>query len=176
MDKLIGEYEIRLVEPECAPGAARWGVQLSLPADISGVFPYLNAVMDNAWYDHENRVLILREPDQTYAMRPNEIRVARVKDRLQAQQIAGEVVDRVNHIWQERDNITPRFSERRLPSVMDIFKLLPRSNCRKCAYPTCMAYAADLRTGRAQLEQCPLLSPPEHAETRAKIEELFSSV
>ena len=175
MDKLIGEYEIQLVEPECVPGAARWGVQISLPTDISDVFPYLNAIMDNAWYDHRNRVLILREPEQAYALRPNEIRVARVKDRLQAQQITGEFVDTVNRTWQERDNITPRFTERRLPTVMDIFKLLPRSNCKQCGYPTCMAYAADLRTGTVHLEQCPPLSQPEHAENRKKILGLFSS-
>ena len=166
---------MRLVEPECAPGSARYGAQINMPADISAVFPYLNAVMENAWYDHENRILILREPQQAYAFRPNEIRVGRVQDRMQAELITSELINEVNRVWQERDSITPRFSERMLPTVMDIFKLLPKTNCKQCGYPTCLAYAADLRSGTAQLEQCPPLSQPEHTETREKISGLFLS-
>ncbi|MBN1671020.1 MAG: hypothetical protein JXR37_08315 [Kiritimatiellae bacterium] len=41
---------------------------------------------------------------------------------------------------------------------MDIYRLLPKSNCRKCGYPTCMGYAADLRTGKTEPSQCPELS------------------
>ncbi len=175
MDKLIGEYEIGLVEPECAPGSARWAAKVSLPNDISAVFPYLNALQANAWYDHENQVLILREPGQAYAFRPKEIRVARVSDPLQAEQLAGEVVEKVNRVWQERDNITPRFTERKLPAVLAIFKLLPGTNCKQCGYPTCMAYAADLRTGMAQLEQCLPLSQPDSAGNKAKLLELIST-
>ncbi len=170
MDKLIEKYEFKLVEPECAPGSARYGAQVTPGRDISPVFPYLNAVTTNAWYDHENQILILREPEQAYAFRPNEIRIARAGDYSQAQQLAAEIVERVNHIWQERDDITPRYTERRRPTVMDIFKLLPRNNCKECGYPTCLAFAADLHTGTCQVDQCPSLS----TENRQKIAKLFS--
>ncbi len=173
-DILIEDYEIQLVEPGCTPGAGRWGVQVNLPSDISAVFPYLNALFDNVWYDHENQIFILREQNQAYAFRPNEIRIARTDDPSHAKQITAELVDRVNHIWQERDNITPRFTEKRLPAVIDIFKLLPRTNCKQCGYLTCLAYAADLRQGAVQLEDCPYLSQPEYAESREKISNLFA--
>jgi ArsR family metal-binding transcriptional regulator len=176
MDRLIDEYEMQLVEPECAPGSARYGAQVIVPVDISEAFPYLNAVMDNVWYDHEGGVLILREPDQAYAFRPHEIRLARVRDRLQAEELAGELVERVNHIWQERESITPRYTERRLPTVIDIFKLLPKVNCKECGYQTCLAFANDLRTGTCQLDQCPPMMKPEYAENRKKIQELFEAV
>ena len=175
VDKLIADYEIRLVEPGCSPGSARWGVLLNLPTDISVVFPYLNAVADNAWYDHENQILILREPSQAYAFRPNEIRIAQSTDQLQARQLATELVDRLNRVWQERDSITPRFTERKLPAVIDIFKLLPRTNCKQCGYLTCLAYAADLRQGVVRLEECPSLSQPEYAENKEKISSMFVS-
>lgn len=170
MDRLIEEYEIKLVEAECAPGSARYGVKVNPERDISPVFPYLNAVMNNAWYDHENQVLILREPEQAYAFRPHEIRIARTGDWLQAEELATEIVEKVNGIWQERDNITPRYTERRLPSIMDIFKLLPRNNCKECGYATCLAFAAALHTVTCQVDQCPSLS----TENREKISELFS--
>jgi len=172
MDKLIGEYKMKMVEPECAPGSARYGVLVIPERDISPVFPYLNAVMSNAWYDHENQILILREPEQAYALRPNEIRIARANDPSQAEQLANELVARVNRIWQERESITPRYTERKIPTVMDIFKLLPKNNCKECGYTTCLAFAADLRTGEAQPDQCPALSEPENRE---KIVALFST-
>jgi len=175
MDKLIDDYEIQLVEPGCAPGSARWGGLVSLTSSISAVFPYLNAVLDNCWYDHQNQVLIWEEDDQKYAFRPREIRVSQIRDTSEARQIISEVVDKVNHVWQERGKITPRFTERILPAVLDIFKLLPGTNCKQCDYPTCMAYAAALRKNMAQLEQCLPLSETEFAENKEKLLNLISS-
>ncbi|MBW1643070.1 MAG: hypothetical protein JRJ76_09550 [Deltaproteobacteria bacterium] len=38
--------------------------------------------------------------------------------------------------------------------VLDIFKCLPGTNCKKCEYSTCMAFAAALSKGEAMLDQC----------------------
>jgi len=174
MDKLITDYEFQLAEAPCAPGAGFYSVQVILPKDISAVFPYLNAVLEDTLYDQENQILIGSENGRTHAFRSNEIKVAGVADHSQAQQIASEAVSRVNSVWQERDDITPCFSERKLPTVIDIFKVLPKTNCKKCGYITCLAYAADLRDGAVLLEQCPVLSEPEYAEKRGSLLALFS--
>jgi ArsR family metal-binding transcriptional regulator len=173
VDDLIERYETRLVEPGCSPGSGRWGVLLSLPGDISAVFPYLNAEHTTALYDPENRILIIREPAQAYAFRPREIRIARAEEQSHARLAAAEIVARVNRIWRERESITPLFTERKHVSVIDIFKLLPKTNCRKCGYLTCLAYAADLRQGAAGLTDCPLLDRPEYAENRQSLGGLF---
>ncbi|MGD8435504.1 MAG: (Fe-S)-binding protein, partial [Syntrophobacterales bacterium] len=44
-----------------------------------------------------------------------------------------------------------------LNTVMDIFKLLDKSNCRKCDLPTCLAFAAAVFKGEKQLADCPSL-------------------
>jgi acetyl-CoA decarbonylase/synthase complex subunit gamma len=41
---------------------------------------------------------------------------------------------------------------------LDIFKLLPKSNCKKCGMPTCLAFAMQLAQKRAKLESCPEVS------------------
>jgi ArsR family metal-binding transcriptional regulator len=173
-DILISDYEIELVEPGCTPGSGRFGVEVTLKEDISPVMPYLNAVYEDTWYDRENRIFILREPDQAYAFRPLDIRIARANDPLHARLAAAEIVDRVNHIWQRRESITPRYTEKKLPAVIDIYKLLPKINCRECGCPTCLAYAAELRRDPARLEDCPRLMQPEYDEDRKKIAALFS--
>jgi acetyl-CoA decarbonylase/synthase complex subunit gamma len=47
-------------------------------------------------------------------------------------------------------------------SGLDIFKLLPKTNCGDCSVPTCMAFAMKLAQKQAELSQCP------HASEEAK--------
>jgi len=42
---------------------------------------------------------------------------------------------------------------------LQIFKLLPNTNCRKCGYPTCLTFAMKLAAGKESLEKCPDASP-----------------
>jgi len=44
-------------------------------------------------------------------------------------------------------------------NLMDIFKLLEKSNCRKCNEKTCLAFAAAVFNGRRPLADCPQLDP-----------------
>ena len=43
--------------------------------------------------------------------------------------------------------------------ALDIYKLLPKTNCKKCGYPTCLAFAMKLAAGKAEVEACPDLDP-----------------
>ncbi len=44
-------------------------------------------------------------------------------------------------------------------NAMEIFKLLDKSNCKKCESPTCLAFAAAVLKGQKQLGDCPQLDP-----------------
>jgi len=50
---------------------------------------------------------------------------------------------------------------------IEIFKLLPKTNCGECGVPTCLAFAMNLAAGKAELSACPHVSE----EARAKLEE-----
>ncbi|MDR0518460.1 MAG: acetyl-CoA decarbonylase/synthase complex subunit gamma [Clostridiales Family XIII bacterium] len=41
---------------------------------------------------------------------------------------------------------------------IDIFKLTPKTNCKECGQPTCMAFGMKVAQGTAQIEQCPHMS------------------
>ncbi|HOD14475.1 MAG TPA: acetyl-CoA decarbonylase/synthase complex subunit gamma [Spirochaetota bacterium] len=49
---------------------------------------------------------------------------------------------------------------------IEIYKLLPQTNCGDCGVPTCLAFAMKLAAGQAELSRCPHVS----AESRAKLE------
>ena len=41
---------------------------------------------------------------------------------------------------------------------IQIFKLLPKTNCKECGVPTCLAFAMALAAGKAELSACPYVS------------------
>ncbi len=43
-------------------------------------------------------------------------------------------------------------------SGVEIFKLLPKTNCKKCGHPTCLAFAMKLAQRQASLDLCPDVS------------------
>lgn len=45
---------------------------------------------------------------------------------------------------------------------LDVYKLLPRTNCRDCGVPTCLAFAMQIASGKAEPDACP------HMDTRAR--------
>lgn len=50
---------------------------------------------------------------------------------------------------------------------IQIFKLLPKTNCGECGIPTCLAFAMNLASGKAELDACPYVSE----EAREKLAE-----
>lgn len=47
---------------------------------------------------------------------------------------------------------------------IQIFKLLPKTNCGECGVPTCLAFAMALAAGKAELASCPYVSDEAKAE------------
>jgi acetyl-CoA decarbonylase/synthase, CODH/ACS complex subunit gamma len=41
---------------------------------------------------------------------------------------------------------------------IQIFKMLPKTNCKECGHPTCLAFAMALAAGKAELSSCPYVS------------------
>jgi len=41
---------------------------------------------------------------------------------------------------------------------IQIFKMLPKTNCGECGVPTCLAFAMNLASGKAELDACPYVS------------------
>ena len=85
---LITDYQFELVEDHHNPGSGRYGVRISIPIDISASFPYLNAILDDSIYDHENGILIGASSGQRYAFRPHEIQCGMVMDVPSAKKVA----------------------------------------------------------------------------------------
>jgi acetyl-CoA decarbonylase/synthase, CODH/ACS complex subunit gamma len=52
-------------------------------------------------------------------------------------------------------------------SGLAIYKLLPKTNCKECGFPTCLAFAMKLAARQAELSACPYVSEAAKAELDA---------
>jgi len=44
-------------------------------------------------------------------------------------------------------------------SGLEVYKLLPKTNCKECGFPTCLAFAMKLAAKQVELDACPYVSP-----------------
>ena len=51
-------------------------------------------------------------------------------------------------------------------SGLDIYKLLPKTNCKECGFPTCLAFAMQIAAKKVSLDKCPHVSE----EAKQKLE------
>ena len=52
-------------------------------------------------------------------------------------------------------------------SGLDIYKLLPKTNCRECGFATCLAFAMQIAKKGVAIEKCPHISPQAKATLEA---------
>ena len=52
-------------------------------------------------------------------------------------------------------------------------RFLPRTNCKKCGRPTCLAFAVELARRKVTLADCPLMQQSEHGTDRAALAKLL---
>jgi acetyl-CoA decarbonylase/synthase complex subunit gamma len=68
----------------------------------------------------------------------------------------------------------PRKKTIREISPIDVYRLLPRTNCGECGEANCMAFATRLVNGEYQIKACQPLLKAEHASSFADLSELLA--
>jgi ArsR family metal-binding transcriptional regulator len=172
---LLETYHLQVLSPPCLPGAEQWSATAALGDDIGAVLPYLNATLKGAIYNHAAHALIWRMDGHTIAIRPHEIAISNLLDRESATTEVKRVVDLVNRTWEHRAEITPSAEMRQRLKPMEVYKLLPATNCKACGQPTCFTFALKVTAGEAEPEQCPLLFTEPHREKRDRLLELLNA-
>jgi DNA-binding CsgD family transcriptional regulator/ArsR family metal-binding transcriptional regulator len=143
---------------------ACWGAYFILDTDISGVFPYINAVVPKArYYDYPEYIQFLFEQNLC-TLYPSELIVAPFPGREQAEAYFLLLADFLNDLQVKRDTLRPNHRRYRPAAILDIVKRLPNTNCGKCGYPTCIAFSAALRRAEVQPGVCPGFPKPAYQQ------------
>ncbi|MGQ9841782.1 MAG: (Fe-S)-binding protein [Anaerolineae bacterium] len=143
-------------------------------AAIDGVLPLLNAILPNVVSYHPfNGVMTLRRKPGLITLYPDKVMITQVADVEEGLTLLAAVRDLLNRTWARRDEIQPRPEGRPVPRPLDVYELLPRTNCRACGEATCMAFAFGLLERRHRPEECPALADPTYAAQRQALRDLL---
>ncbi len=175
---LIEKYDLQVLTPPCEPGAERFTAKAKLVTDIREVLPYLNATLRGAVYypdagaEYCAPALTWKKAGHNVAFHPYEIAVSNAVDRDSAQKELDGLIALVNRTWERRAEITPSCEVRRRPTMMDVYKLLPQTNCKQCGQPTCYTFALKLTASQKRLEDCTPLFEPQYASKLMALQEI----
>lgn len=167
---LRGFLRIETFLPPCHPGEVEWvRAEAELSDDISPVFPYLNAIMKGTIFDPVHQTLTFTLGGRGVTLYPRKVVVTRLRDRQDAEEVLERLRTLINSVWERRGEITPSYKTRAKLTVLEVYKLLPRTNCRACGEPTCMAFATKLVNQQAEITLCRPLFSLEQGEPRAQL-------
>ncbi|MHA1309456.1 MAG: (Fe-S)-binding protein [Candidatus Helarchaeota archaeon] len=108
------------------------------------------------------------------------IGVTNTRDKDAAQEVIKIIKEMINNAYKEY-LINGRPSEKELIDIkkiswMDLYKYLPKTNCGKCGFQACSAFAINVLQGDSKLAQCVLLNDPKYSKNLEKLKKRFGKI
>jgi len=95
--------------------------------DVSAVFPYLNAVLKGAIYNHFGKTLTLRKEVRLITLHPDRIAAGKVADERDAGEIILWIKDLINQCWANLETIQQLFQGQNTEKRTELLRLLKAS-------------------------------------------------
>ena len=151
---LLNSYRLEVFNSECNPGAMTVQCFAHLDQDVSEALPFLNAELGGFEYIKDPPAVTFRSQGKLITVHGRKIAVNALKDEAEAGKIIEWLKGEINTAWERRHEITPSIEGLPKPGVLEILKLLPRTNCRVCGETTCMVFATRVAEGAKGADDC----------------------
>lgn len=161
---LLNGYKKEISLPECNSSFQSLHCIAYLNEDIAAVLPYLNAELGGHQYTADPPSLTFKIHGRLITLHPRKIAINALESAEQAENILKWLKRQINDIWARRSEIEPSSKPPARPGVVDVLRVLPRTNCKKCGQPTCMVFATQAIEGGKVAEDCPELSQDKRRE------------
>lgn len=154
---LLKGYREEILLPTCNNTFQTLHCIAHLDEDISEALPYLNAVLGGDSYIKDPPSVTFKSQGKLITVHARKIAVNALRDEAEAHHIIEWLKKEINDAWENRETIVPKYNGKTKPHILEIYKLLPKTNCRKCGQPTCMMFASLATEGIKGYEDCPEL-------------------
>ena len=150
----------------------KWGARFEVERDLSPLFPYINSSVEGCQYlDNPERIQFVFEGVQS-TLYSREIIAAALNDDGHARSYGEQLLGFLNSLHEKKAEVTPNYRKVTPLSPLDVYKILPKTNCGECGLPSCLAFAGALSTGQANISGCPGVAQPiEEKATYAVVDE-----
>jgi DNA-binding CsgD family transcriptional regulator/ArsR family metal-binding transcriptional regulator len=135
-------------------GERCWYAHFKSDTEFSHLFPFIQAIEKEAIHFEKPECLQFRK-DEIYCSLypPNHIAARFFLDKEEALAFACRLIEYLNDLENRKSKIKPHFKSFRRLHVPEILRLLPLSNCEKCGFRTCMAFAGAVSLRRITLDK-----------------------
>ena len=154
---LLESYTKEIFRPECNPEFQSLHCIAHLDQDVGDVLPYLNAVLGGFQYHRDPPALTLKVHGKMITVHPREIAINALRDEEEAEKIIEWLKREINETWEKKEEIQPSYEGSPKPKILEILKLLPKTNCRECGESTCMVFSTLVAQGVKGAADCPAL-------------------
>ncbi len=154
---LLSVYRLDIFNNECRPSAMSVQCFAHFNQDISLALPYLNAALGGFEYIKNPASVTFRIQGKIITVYGQKIAINALKDETEARKIVEWIIREINEAWDKRGEIEPSYEGMPKPKIIEILKLLPKTNCRKCGSQTCMVFANLVAEGAKDSTDCPEL-------------------
>lgn len=141
---------------------------------LDPVIPYLATLPNVVGFDPGTCTLTFRRQSGFLTLYPDRVYITQVADTEEGFALLEALKEAVNATWQHREKLAAVTQRRSAPRPLDVWTLLPQTNCKLCGEATCMAFAFALLQQQRALSDCAaLLADPAFADRRAALEALL---
>jgi len=133
---------------------------------LEEVIPYLATLPGVVTYNPERCTLTFRRRPGFLTLLADKVHITQVKDNEEGEELLRNLVEAINITWEKRAELMAVTRPSRTLRPLDIYALLPQTNCRQCGEATCMAFAARLFMRDRGVDECPLLNADPGFEDR----------
>jgi ArsR family metal-binding transcriptional regulator len=154
---LLKSYTKEIFNNECMPGAMSVQCFAHLEEDVGKALPYLNASLGGHTFTQNPVSVTFKVQGKLITIHPQKIAINALKDEAEATKIIEWLKREINSAWENRNEIEPSFESTHTPKLIEILKLLPKTNCRECGQTTCMVFATLMVDGVKGHEDCPTI-------------------
>lgn len=141
---------------------------------LEEVIPYMATLPSVIAYNPITHTLTFRRQPGFLTLYPDKVYITQVKDTEEGLALLDAMKEAVNAVWEKREDLVAVTQAKSTPHHLDIWALLPQSNCKQCGEATCLAFAVLLIQQKHILEECPFLqADPSFADRRATLEAMI---
>lgn len=141
---------------------------------LTNVIPYLATLPDVIAYNPATYTLTFRRQRGFMTLYADKVYITQVKDVKEGLELLKALTDAINATWAHRAELVAATAARSSPRLLDIWALLPQTNCKQCDEATCLAFAAALLQHKRLPSECPVLvSDPAFNDRQATLETML---
>ncbi len=161
--KAPSNYEIKHILP-CIAEPDKIRVIAKFNQSISKLTPILHLITQASRYSRETNTVTLKASKGELVTVHGDGRVCIAT--VESTERAREIIEKIMEALKKAEEILAREGEpsedlikrREQVKPLEIYKLLPKTNCGECGEKTCMAFAVKVASGELDVSKCPKLN------------------